>query len=87
MRQDFNSLGDRLKTLERKNQDYLSPFHLYTRLDGKAFSKFTKGMVKPFDEKLNNMMVDVAKVLLEETNAYCLSSIGSIQLWKDMPLV
>lgn len=87
MRQDFNSLGDRLKKLERKNQDYLSPFSpVYARLDGKAFSKFTKGMVKPFDEKMNNMMVDVATILLEETNAsiaYHQSDEISIY-WKDM---
>lgn len=70
MRQDFNSLGDRLKRVESKNQQYLSPFSpIYARLDGKAFSKFTKGMTKPFDSKLNQMMVDVARALVEETNA------------------
>lgn len=70
MRQDFNSLGDNLKIIESKNEEYLNnSFPVYARLDGKNFSKFTKHMNKPFDDIFNQMMVDVATALLEETNA------------------
>lgn len=39
------------------------------RLDGNNFSKFTKGLEKPFDESLTDLMIDCSKFLLEETNA------------------
>jgi len=70
MRQDFKSLGDRLKAIESKNSSYLSPYlPVYARLDGKAFSKFTKGMNKPFDDTLHRMFIDTVTTLVDETNA------------------
>ncbi|ASV44433.1 hypothetical protein PBI_SCTP2_418 [Salicola phage SCTP-2] len=44
-------------------------FPIYARLDGKSFSKFTKGMKKPFDDSFYEMMHEVTKVLIEETDA------------------
>lgn len=70
MRQDFESLGDTLKGIERNNQQHLSDmFPVYARLDGKKFSKFTRGMDKPFDDAFNQMMTELCHVLVEETNA------------------
>lgn len=70
MRQDFASLGDRLKDIESRNKDYLTyMLPVYARLDGKKFSQFTKGMKKPFDEAMVNAMQATASRVLSETNA------------------
>jgi tRNA(His) 5'-end guanylyltransferase len=42
---------------------------LVVRLDGRAFSTFTRGMEKPFDARLSNIMRDVAAHLVEQTSA------------------
>jgi tRNA(His) 5'-end guanylyltransferase len=39
------------------------------RLDGKAFHTFTKGLKKPFDERLSTIMIDTMNFLLDSTNA------------------
>lgn len=41
------------------------------RLDGKGFSKWTKGLERPYDERLSNIMVEVTKFLTEEFGASC----------------
>lgn len=41
------------------------------RLDGKGFSKFTKGLKRPFDERLSKLMIETTKYLVKETNANC----------------
>ena len=42
---------------------------LMVRLDGHGFSKFTKGLKRPFDERMSNVMIEVTKFLVEETHA------------------
>ena len=39
------------------------------RLDGNNFHNWTKGLSRPFDEKLVDLMVDTTKFLVKETNA------------------
>jgi len=41
------------------------------RLDGKGFSKFTKGLKRPYDKRLSDLMVETTKYLVKETNANC----------------
>lgn len=41
------------------------------RLDGKNFSSFTKGLGRPYDTRLTDLMVDTTKFLVEESNAAC----------------
>lgn len=41
------------------------------RVDGRAFSKFTQGLERPYDERLVNLMIEVTKFLVEQTNARC----------------
>lgn len=61
------TLGDRMKSYEdqtcgvRLNTD--KPIVL--RLDGRGFSKFTRDLEKPFDERLARLMVDSTKHLVE----------------------
>jgi tRNA(His) guanylyltransferase len=53
-----DALGDRMKDQYESRYKIKLPRRTYTivRLDGKAFHTFTKGMKKPFDEKLSKTM-------------------------------
>lgn len=42
---------------------------IVARIDGRGFSKLTKSMAKPFDNSFTAAMVEVTRVLVEETNA------------------
>ena len=46
-----DDLGDRMKLYEKERTgEKLDPGSIvYARIDGRGFSKFTKGMDKPFD--------------------------------------
>lgn len=72
-----DSFGDRMKFFERQytNTSISIDVPLCVRIDGKGFSKFTKGFDKPFDQALTRSMVDTTKQLLKETDA----SIGYTQ--------
>ena len=41
------------------------------RVDGRAFSRFTKGLERPYDQRMIDAMVETTKYLVEETNARC----------------
>ena len=68
-----DSLGDRMKFLESQNTDtMLIPLlPAMARLDGKTFSSFTKGLKRPYDERLSRLMIETTKYLVKETNAVC----------------
>lgn len=67
---NMESLGDYLKALEGANRMSLLPgVPIYARLDGKSFSKFTRGMGRPFDDTFRHMMIETAKELLKQTSA------------------
>lgn len=72
-----DEFGDRMKFFERQYTDVRIPIDvpLCVRIDGKGFSKFTKGFTKPFDKDLTQAMIDTTKHLVKETNA----SIGYTQ--------
>jgi tRNA(His) guanylyltransferase len=42
---------------------------LMVRLDGKAFHTFTKGLARPYDQRLSQLMVDTTIHLVKETQA------------------
>lgn len=42
---------------------------IIVRLDGKNFSTFTRGLKKPFDIRLTNLMRDTTQMLVEQSNA------------------
>lgn len=65
------SLGDRMKSYEKTETEarFNPEKPLYCRIDGRNFSKFTKDMVKPFDERLSMIMIEVTKYLVKETGA------------------
>lgn len=67
----FETLGDWCKWLEKNfSPDVMIPtLPVIIRIDGNNFSKWTKGLDKPFDSNLNQLMTDLTKALVEETNS------------------
>lgn len=67
---DKTTIGDRMKRYEAATETHIiQNLPVIIRLDGRSFSKFTKGMKKPFDEKFHQSMVEVTKYLVDKTNA------------------
>lgn len=64
-------LGDRIKGYEARETDRraMRGVPLVARVDGRSFSKFTRGMARPFDSDFADLMVEVAKYLVEQTHA------------------
>lgn len=64
-------LGDRIKMYEKMetSEKFMPLLPIYARIDGRSFSKFTKGMTKPYDRTLSQIMQEVTKYLVEETGA------------------
>lgn len=66
-----DSLGDRMKAYEGLETERLiaAELPLVVRLDGRAFSTFTRGMHKPFDARMSEIMRAVTAHLIEQTQA------------------
>lgn len=71
MKEETDKFGNRMKFFERAYTDTCIPVDvpLCVRIDGKGFSKFTKGFAKPFDNNFSQAMIDTTKHLVKETNA------------------
>lgn len=68
----MDSLGDRMKAYEKRYAHIALPMlPVLARIDGRSFSKFTAGLKKPYDERMSQLMIDVTKFLVEQTNARC----------------
>ena len=66
-----DALGDRMKMLEKQESGriFLPLLPICARLDGRSFSRFTKGMKRPYDPTFTRIMVETTRYLVEETNA------------------
>ena len=66
-----DEFGNRMKAYERAfTSTKLDPTQfMCVRIDGRSFSKFTKGFKKPFDPILSNAMISTTKALVKETHA------------------
>ena len=66
------TLAERMKSYEQTYETSL-PRRTYTlfRLDGRAFSKYTRGMDKPFDMRFVAAMDETAKALCREITGTC----------------
>jgi len=65
-----DNFGDRMKMYESRETGRFMPLlPIYARMDGKSFSKFTKGMDRPYDKRMQRCMIETSKYLVEETNA------------------
>jgi tRNA(His) guanylyltransferase len=60
-----DALGDRMKSYYENRTRFFLPRRTFTiiRCDGKAFHTYTKGLIKPFDDKLINDMDETAAYL------------------------
>lgn len=68
---EFKTMGDWCKWLEKNfSPEIMIPtLPVIIRLDGNNFHNWTKGLERPFDRKLNELMVETTKFLVKETNA------------------
>lgn len=66
-----DDFGNRMKDLEKvyTSARIEPPDVLCVRLDGKGFSKFTRGFKKPFDDSLSETMIKTTERLVKETHA------------------
>jgi tRNA(His) guanylyltransferase len=66
-----DEMGDRLKAYEAvETERRLDPaLPIYARIDGRSFSSLTRGMRRPYDQRMMNTMVDTTKLLVEGTHA------------------
>lgn len=64
-----DTLGDHMKELERVEAGRVLTYPICIRLDGRSFSTFTRGLRRPYDQRLSMMMIDLTKALVDETNA------------------
>jgi tRNA(His) guanylyltransferase len=84
------SLAERMKLYE-KNQSIYLPIRtpIIIRIDGRAFHTFTRGMDKPFDNQLINMMNKIGRYLCKEIAgvlfAYIQSDEINILLYYENP--
>ena len=64
-------LDERMKKYEDiEAQRILIPkLPICIRIDGRGFSKYTKGMTHPFDKNFTDSMIETTKFLIEETDA------------------
>ena len=88
MEDSKDSLGDRMKFYEEKGgvKDVLLPLiPAVCRIDGNNFSKFTKGLKRPYDERLSSLMQATTRFLVEYSNA-CIGYTQSDEItlvWKS----
>lgn len=77
-----DSLGDRMKSFYEDRFRIMLPRRTYTliRIDGKAFHSYTKGMVRPFDDKLINAMNATTKFLCENIQGCNLGYVQSDEI-------
>lgn len=68
---DTDDFGNRMKGYEAAETGRKLDPHLpiYARIDGRAFSTFTRGMERPFDHRLTTAMVETTKHLVHATHA------------------
>jgi tRNA(His) guanylyltransferase len=68
---DTDDFGNRMKAYEAvETASKLDPMlPIYARIDGRAFSTFTRGMERPFDDRMTNAMIETTKHLVHETHA------------------
>lgn len=56
---------------QSSSSQFFKMIPVLARLDGRAFHSFTKGLKRPYDEQLSNLMIMTTQFLVQETNARC----------------
>lgn len=67
----YETLGDWCKWLEKNfsPEQMIPTLPVIIRFDGNNFHNWTKGLNRPFDAGLTNLMIETTKFLVQETNA------------------
>lgn len=67
----MDELGNRMKMYEfqETKRRFIPLLPVCVRLDGKNFSKFTRGLERPYDKRLSLLMENTTSHLIMETNA------------------
>ena len=83
-----DELGDRMKAYELREakRSFLPLLPICVRIDGKRFSRWTRGLARPYDSRLSEVMMDTTAWLVEETGAcigYTQSDEISLVLYSD----
>lgn len=78
---DKDDLGTRMKQYEQPTtgRKAFKGQPLVARLDGKSFHTFTKGLKRPYDERLSNLMV----AFPQSTNVIPLHGAHIIRRWQQ----
>lgn len=84
----MDNFGDRMKMYEgvEAQRRFLPLLPIVVRIDGKGFSKWTKGLNRPYDDRLSELMVNTTIELVERSNAvigYTQSDEISLILYSD----
>lgn len=71
MKRDEDSLGARMKAYEglETSRCIMPRLPALIRIDGRCFSKWTKGLGRPYDERMVRAMIETTKFLVDETKA------------------
>src|ERR1700678_949770 len=66
-----DDLGGRMKRYEaaEAGRRLMPLLPALARLDGRAFHSFVRGLARPFDSRLSELMIDTATFLVRETSA------------------
>lgn len=66
-----DEMGDRMKMYEgaEAQRRFMPLLPIVARLDGRSFSTFTRGMERPYDQRMSSLMVATTRWLVEETGA------------------
>jgi tRNA(His) 5'-end guanylyltransferase len=66
-----DSLGDRMKAYEARetSRRFMPLCPVVARIDGRSFSAFTRGMIRPYDVRMIQAMIETTKALVAETSA------------------
>jgi tRNA(His) guanylyltransferase len=71
MSKHHDDFGDRIKEYEANETSRVfdPTLPVVVRIDGRSFSKFTKGMRRPYDSSMSDCMIATTKTLVEDTHA------------------
>lgn len=66
-----DQFGDRMKSYEKREtgRTFIPGIPVYARIDGRGFSNFTKGMDRPYDKIMSDIMIQATKDLVDHTVA------------------
>lgn len=77
----IDKMGDRLKMFEgiEAGRILIPNLPICVRVDGRAFHTFTRGMNRPYDERMSKAMIETMKYLVQKTDA-CIGYVQSDEI-------